>query len=92
MVAEKPEIEIVYASNSLKAWVNFKCAETIDVRQLKQHNLSRTNIYNSIQTLVPCDYATKLAAVEAEAEANFTPLGNLVAAEKVKGAFFVRRG
>jgi hypothetical protein len=84
--AEKPEIEIVYASNSLKAWVNFKCANTYEVKQLRPHNLSRTNVYNSIHSRVPCDYATKLSAVEAEAEAAFTPIGALIESEKAQGA------
>ena len=52
-------------------------AMQVDVKLLKQNNLSRTSILNSLHSRVPMDYATKLSAVQTEAEAPFVPIGTM---------------
>lgn len=60
--AENPTVEISYASNTLKPFVDFKSDETVDMKLLKQNNLTRTNVHNCIAKFVPCDYANKISA------------------------------
>eukprot|EP00802_Teleaulax_amphioxeia_P009965 Tamp_09990.p1 GENE.Tamp_09990~~Tamp_09990.p1 ORF type:complete len:580 (-),score=204.40 Tamp_09990:276-2015(-) len=80
---DEPKLEISYAANSLKAHVEFSCKGQVDVKLLKQESLSRTPVLNSLHKRVPMDYATKLSAVQAEAEAPFSPLGTLLEEEKL---------
>ena len=75
---EEPKLEIVYAGNCLKAGISFShSGQPVEVKRLKQHGLTRTSILNSLHTRVPMDYAAKMADVQAEAQAPFTPLGTL---------------
>ena len=80
---DEPKLEISYAANSLKAHVEFSCKGQVDVKLLKQESLSRTPVLNSLHKRVPMDYATKLSAVQTEAEAPFSPLGTLREEEKL---------
>jgi hypothetical protein len=74
---EDPHLEIVYAANSLKACAQWRNSAQVDIKLLREHHLTRTSVLDSVQTRVPMDYATKLSAVQTEAEAPFTPLGTL---------------
>ena len=60
--AENPTVEISYSSSTLKPFVDFKSDETVDMKFLKQNNLTRTNVHNCIAKFVPCDYANKISA------------------------------
>jgi hypothetical protein len=80
---DEPKLDISYAANSLKAHIEFSCKGRVEQKLLKKDNLSRTSILDSLHKRVPMDYATKLSAVQAEAEAPFEPLGTMREEEKL---------
>jgi len=81
---EEPTLEIVYAANSLKAFIDFRKKTEVETKLLKRDNLSRTSILNCLHKRVPMDYATKLSAVQSEAETPFMPIGTLREEEQLE--------
>ncbi|KAJ1468363.1 hypothetical protein T484DRAFT_1855543, partial [Baffinella frigidus] len=90
---ESPEVEVVYAANTLRAWIDFRNKGTVPMKELSRAGLlARTNVLSSLEERVPSDYAPRRADVEQDATSDFTPFGALVSSEPAasdEGAFEV---
>lgn len=76
---EKPSVQVVYASNTLRPAFSFKHMGVVDSEQLQAAGALVTDVEEVIRRKVPCDYAESVQEVlQDAAQTDFVPVGEEV--------------
>ncbi|EKX54736.1 hypothetical protein GUITHDRAFT_99389 [Guillardia theta CCMP2712] len=80
----EPKVVVNYAANTLSSSVDFKHDGPVDMKQLRQFGLNRTNVLDSVESRMPHDLKdNNIDKVEKDAKAEFTPYGSEIFNEKL---------